>query len=471
MNAVAILGALLLIFAVEITELLTGESGMIRRHTDPAGQDSPGPGSRVYADSTGSLSHIVLVSLVFVAFGFVDLAHDVQCTLAASLQNDAFGPKQIAVGNMMGSGMCLFGRVVGMFLCSVPIERLWGFRLLETHFRAVMAALICVLLLLSVQVASLRELYPGSRELASWGDTPRVDRRVQSDPPESAEDLDQDDEEQVQGTAAEEEEGEEDQLSMWEMFLLVLKSSFLRRLLVIHFGWWFLFMCQSFWWTSWVAVDLYRGDPMAHPSSQEGQLFQQGVNAGARSSLVACIAGFIGSGIMVLILETFRSSLLNDAGTVTLMYRGTNVVCSFLMLACWVVYRFCTSLEDPILAANVGIMVLASAMAVCYSLFNALSRELIELMTENVALYRGTYNSLLTLVMNLAQILSCLMLGILVEWTGHVTSVMVFGGAFSLIFLGIVCVWDVVLPLPDDEEESERSPLLPPRDLPSTTDP
>ena len=156
--------------------------------------------------------------------------------------------------------------------------------------------------------------------------------------------------------AAEEEEEEvEDEPANMSLLSSLLAFRLLPPALiaiwVTQFSWWLVIMQCSFWWTTWVGIAVYGGDPLTSPD-----LFYAGVTFGIIGTLVHSIVSFFSSHLLTKANNTFG---------VTRVYHASAVIYSIATAALWwwrskeasMVYMIGTGFFYPVINTNPFILI------------------------------------------------------------------------------------------------------------------
>ena len=120
---------------------------------------------------------------------------------------------------------------------------------------------------------------------------------------------------------------------------------------VTQFTWWLVIMQCSFWWTTWVGIAVFGGDPLTSPD-----VFYEGVTYGIIGTLVHSIVSFFSSHVLTKANNTFG---------VTRVYHASAVIYSIATAALWwwrskeasMVYMIGTGFFYPVINTNPFILI------------------------------------------------------------------------------------------------------------------
>ena len=133
----------------------------------------------------------------------------------------------------------------------------------------------------------------------------------------------------TQGESGGRERREETKGAMEEEHLSLLASLLAFRLLsppllalwMSQFTWWLVVMQCSFWWTTWVGIEVYGGDPLTSPD-----VFYEGVSYGIIGTLVHSVVSLFSSHALI---------AANNSFGVTRVYHVSAIVYSVATAALW----------------------------------------------------------------------------------------------------------------------------------------
>ena len=155
----------------------------------------------------------------------------------------------------------------------------------------------------------------------------------------------------------EEEEGEATSADSEHLSLLASILAFrlltpaLLAIWVSQFTWWLVVMQCSFWWTTWVGIAVYGGDPLTSPD-----LFYEGVTYGIIGTLVHSLVSLFASHVLITANNTFG---------VTRVYHVSAVLYSVATAALWwwrskeasMIYMIGTGFLYPVINTNPFILI------------------------------------------------------------------------------------------------------------------
>ena len=147
-------------------------------------------------------------------------------------------------------------------------------------------------------------------------------------------------------------EDSEPQLGVMDSLLAFrLLPSVLVAVWVTQFSWWLVVMQISFWWTTWVGVEVYHADPM-----HEQEEFYRGVTFGIVGSLVHSIVSFFASQGL---------TYVNNAFGVTRVFHWASILTALSTMALWwfrtaessMLYMIFTGLLYPVTNTNAFVLI------------------------------------------------------------------------------------------------------------------
>ena len=344
-----------------------------------------------------------LLTLIFSGCVIMELSNDLLTIPSRALLNDCLPEEQIDQGNAWFSAMNSLGAVIGLTMCFLPLNRLWPLQLLGTQMRATFVMCIGFIMSSNLFTMTIDEWMEddeeeGEGEGEGEGEEEEGDGeedallgkhmeegRLQSGKPmHTVHEADDEDDAsavpvvvveqpaaaggtnkaeegegdgEAEGDGEEEEEEEEAEEEPSHMSLLSSLLAFrllppaLMAIWVTQFSWWLVVMQISFWWTTWVGIIVYGGEPLT-----SSELFYEGVTFGIVGTLVHSIVSFFSSQVLTRANNTFG---------VTRVYHGSAVMFSLATMGLWwwrskeasMVYMVFTGFLYPVINTNPFILI------------------------------------------------------------------------------------------------------------------
>ena len=357
-----------------------------------------------HEDGTPSAS---LLGLIFSGCVLMELSNDLLTIPSRALLNDNLPEEQIDQGNAWFSAMNSLGAVIGLTMCFLPLNEIWPLRLLGTQMRATFVMCIAFIMTSNFFTMTIDEWMGDEDEEEEEGEGEDAEeegegegegegeevegqpllakeleegrlqqragkmRTVQEEEadetgvlqdktsivvelPEGQAEAEAEAEEEAEGEGEEEEEEAEapSHMSLLSSLLAFrLLPPALLAIWVAQFSWWLVVMQISFWWTTWVGIDVYGGDPLSSSA-----LFYEGVTFGIVGTLVHSIVSFFASQLL-----TKANNLLG----VTRVYHASAVLFSLSTMALWwlrsreasMLYMVFTGALYPVINTNPFILI------------------------------------------------------------------------------------------------------------------
>ena len=353
-----------------------------------------------------------LLLLIFTGCVLMELSNDLLTIPSRALLNDNLPEEQIDQGNAWFSAMNSLGAVIGLTMCFLPLQEVWPLSVLGTQLRATFVMCIGFIMTSNLFTMTIDEWIEeemeaeeeeededgdgegeGEEEEEAAGETAGLLHKGLTTPgsggsasrkmhtvPEVEHEHEQHDnhteividmpipkaaaaageadeaEAEAEDEAAEEEEEEaEDELGHMSLLSSLLAFRLLPPALiaiwVTQFTWWLVIMQCSFWWTTWVGISVYGGDPLTSPD-----VFYEGVTYGIIGTLVHSIVSFFSSHLLTKANNTFG---------VTRVYHASAVIYSIATAALWwwrskeasMVYMIGTGFFYPVINTNPFILI------------------------------------------------------------------------------------------------------------------
>ena len=347
-----------------------------------------------------------LLLLIFTGCVLMELSNDLLTIPSRALLNDNLPEEQIDQGNAWFSAMNSLGAVIGLTMCFLPLQEVWPLSVLGTQLRATFVMCIGFIMTSNLFTMTIDEwieeeieeeeeegdgeegdgVGEGEEEevagemagllqkATAGGGSGKMHTVVEGDhehdhqdghteividmpklPKSVAGEVDEAEAEAEDEAAEEEEEeaGEEPaHMSLLSSLLAFrLLPPALVAIWVTQFTWWLVVMQCSFWWTTWVGIAVFGGDPLTSPD-----LFYEGVTYGIIGTLVHSIVSFFSSHVLTKANNTFG---------VTRVYHASAVVYSVATAALWwwrskeasMVYMIGTGFFYPVINTNPFILI------------------------------------------------------------------------------------------------------------------
>ena len=331
-----------------------------------------------------SKANVSLLTVIFTGCVLMELSNDLLTIPSRALLNDNLPEAQVEQGNAWFSAVNSLGAVIGLTMCFLPLHEVWPLTALGTQLRATFVMCIGFVIATNLFTMTLDEWMEVEAEAGREEEGDEEERRggeaeqavageqqaqVEGEEDETAALLSETkgapngayragasggigkaleggelhqresrhdrteiviDKHGAHSTTAGEhtkEDVEKEGVDPEHMSLLASLLAFrlltpaLLAIWVSQFTWWLVVMQCSFWWTTWVGIAVYGGDPLTSPD-----LFYEGVSYGIISTLVHSLVSCVASHFLI---------QANNRFGVTRVYHVSAVAYSIATAALW----------------------------------------------------------------------------------------------------------------------------------------